>query len=126
MPSFATWTDLRTHVKSAHPPTCPYPECKGRTFAKKRNLSEHLKVHREQEDGAALNPEPEPVMEDSDDDYLPASRKRRRSASAASGEGTPKRLRRSRSVSEGVQAFPCDVVGCTKSFKTVSPGGEMI
>ncbi len=134
MPAFATWTDLRAHVAAAHPPTCPYPECRRRTFAKKRNLAEHLRVHREHEDGAVLGAAAttaaaaEPVRlenskegsEGDSDDYLPPSRKRRRSASAATSPGdTLKRLRRSRSVSEGVQAFACDVVDCGKSFKTV-------
>ncbi|KZT38466.1 hypothetical protein SISSUDRAFT_986194 [Sistotremastrum suecicum HHB10207 ss-3] len=46
---FATWTALQAHMKSEHPPACPYPSCNGRTFASQKGLRGHLKVHEDRE-----------------------------------------------------------------------------
>ncbi|KIJ45349.1 hypothetical protein M422DRAFT_166865 [Sphaerobolus stellatus SS14] len=46
---FSTWTALQAHLREKHPPTCPYPECKGRVFASQKGLKGHLKVHADKE-----------------------------------------------------------------------------
>ncbi|BGP17767.1 hypothetical protein JCM10213_001731 [Rhodosporidiobolus nylandii] len=46
---FATWTLLQKHTKSAHPPTCPHAECRGKTFTTNRGLRNHLALHDEDE-----------------------------------------------------------------------------
>ncbi|GAA5888654.1 hypothetical protein JCM6882_009035 [Rhodosporidiobolus microsporus] len=42
---FPTWTLLQRHTKTAHPPTCPHPACKGKTFTTNRGLRNHLVLH---------------------------------------------------------------------------------
>jgi general transcription factor IIIA len=51
---FPTWTALQAHNRIAHPPTCPYTSCNGRTFSATKNLRAHLKVHQEREVEDAL------------------------------------------------------------------------
>jgi hypothetical protein len=42
MPAFPTWSALQEHNKTAHQPTCTYPECKGKTFKTAKTLKKHL------------------------------------------------------------------------------------
>ncbi|BEI85141.1 hypothetical protein CcaverHIS002_0505420 [Cutaneotrichosporon cavernicola] len=49
MPSFPVWSALQTHIRDAHPPTCPHAECEGRAFKNAGRLREHLRVHAERE-----------------------------------------------------------------------------
>ncbi|ORY65629.1 hypothetical protein BCR35DRAFT_270293 [Leucosporidium creatinivorum] len=44
---YPTWSSLQKHTKTSHPPTCPYPECGGKTFASNRGLKGHLGLHEE-------------------------------------------------------------------------------
>ncbi|KAK9900265.1 hypothetical protein P389DRAFT_207800 [Cystobasidium minutum MCA 4210] len=45
-PKFATWSALQEHNKLEHPPTCPQPECGGRTFKSNKKMRKHcIKVH---------------------------------------------------------------------------------
>lgn len=46
---YPTWSTLQRHTKTAHPPTCPHPECKGRTFTSNRGLKGHLANHDKKE-----------------------------------------------------------------------------
>lgn len=46
---YPTWTNLQAHIRAQHPPTCPYPQCKGKTFTQQRGLKAHLKIHGERE-----------------------------------------------------------------------------
>ncbi|GAA6013971.1 hypothetical protein JCM11491_003473 [Sporobolomyces phaffii] len=46
---FSVWSHLQKHTKTAHPPTCPYPVCNGKTFTTPRGLKNHLSIH-ERED----------------------------------------------------------------------------
>lgn len=49
---FPLWSHLQKHTKIAHPPTCPHPECRGKTFTTTRGLKNHLLIHeREAEKG---------------------------------------------------------------------------
>jgi hypothetical protein len=48
-PAFPTWSALQAHLHTAHPPTCPHPECSGRTFKSTQRLREHLQVHEDRE-----------------------------------------------------------------------------
>ncbi|GAA5994458.1 hypothetical protein JCM5350_007042 [Sporobolomyces pararoseus] len=42
---FPLWSLLQKHAKTAHPPTCPYPICNGKTFTTPRGLKNHLAIH---------------------------------------------------------------------------------
>ncbi|GAA5895723.1 uncharacterized protein JCM6883_001601 [Sporobolomyces salmoneus] len=42
---FPLWSHLQKHTKVAHPPTCPYPACRGKTFTTPRGLKNHLTIH---------------------------------------------------------------------------------
>ncbi|CAE6516071.1 unnamed protein product [Rhizoctonia solani] len=46
---FPTWSLLQEHMRSAHPPACPYPACNGRTFTSSKGLRGHVKTHRDRE-----------------------------------------------------------------------------
>ncbi|TFY59614.1 hypothetical protein EVJ58_g5676 [Rhodofomes roseus] len=51
---FANWTALQHHMRTAHPPTCPYPSCSGKTFTAQKGLRAHLKIHAERDLEAEL------------------------------------------------------------------------
>ncbi|KIY61828.1 hypothetical protein CYLTODRAFT_439053, partial [Cylindrobasidium torrendii FP15055 ss-10] len=89
---FTTWSALQHHMKVDHPPTCPYPECNGRTFKQPKNLRGHLKIHEQREIEAELN-----GKEEESDEERP--RKRRRGGEVG-------------------RDFSCDVSECTKAFKS--------
>ncbi|PCH33538.1 hypothetical protein WOLCODRAFT_112004 [Wolfiporia cocos MD-104 SS10] len=46
---FATWSALQHHMRTAHPPTCPYASCNGKTFTTRGHLRAHLKTHAERD-----------------------------------------------------------------------------
>ncbi|KAJ1306504.1 hypothetical protein OPQ81_007506 [Rhizoctonia solani] len=46
---FSTWSLLQEHMRSTHPPKCPYPACNGRTFTSSKGLRGHIKTHRDRE-----------------------------------------------------------------------------
>lgn len=48
---YPTWSSLQRHTKTAHPPTCPHPECGGRTFTSNRGLKGHLAGHEKEGEG---------------------------------------------------------------------------
>lgn len=96
-PHFRTWSDLQAHNRLAHPATCPYLSCNGRTFNSHKNLRGHLKVHEEREADEEL-----------------------RSDSDADDEGERNLdLKRRRDGKSG-RDWKCDVKGCGKDFKSVS------
>lgn len=43
--TFPNWSALQAHMKVAHPPTCPFPECSGRVFASRAARNAHVKAH---------------------------------------------------------------------------------
>jgi hypothetical protein len=145
--SFPTWSHLQAHLKSAHPPTCPYPSCVNRKpFKSRKNLKAHLQVHKEhEEDERALG------EEDTTDEE--ARRRGKRGKKRAreddvvgeedmgveweigKGKGTEMkivgetgRLKRRKVTSESIAGkdFACEVEGCGKSFKRVCPASLSI
>ncbi|KAF9268732.1 hypothetical protein L218DRAFT_892168, partial [Marasmius fiardii PR-910] len=46
---FPTWSALQHHTRTAHPPTCPHIECRGKKFSTQKGLRAHLKLHEERE-----------------------------------------------------------------------------
>lgn len=135
-PTFRTWTDLQKHLKSDHPPTCPYPSCNKRQFPRRSNLKDHLRIHEERGDvlrsRGDAGGDGEVFVEDKegDDDLVEIevrSRKRRRVLSEGqgmhmTGGGSPmKRLRRASSLGIVIaKEWECDEKDCSKAFKTVS------
>ena len=119
--SFATWSSLRAHVSTAHPPECPYDECKGRPpFKSKKGLKAHLKVHKEREEDDRL------LGEEDEEEPRGRGRKRTRGEGGSSDAGSDaddgvQRKKRRRSVSVAGKDWVCEVEGCGKAFKTVSP-----
>lgn len=81
-------------MRTAHPPTCPYPECEGRSFSQQKGLRAHLKIHEGREVDGRLDGE-----EDAADEDEPAVKKRR--------------------GGEHGRDWICDFEGCTKDFKSV-------
>lgn len=45
---FASWSELQSHQRQSHPPTCTWPNC-GRTFANTQNLKHHMQRHKEKD-----------------------------------------------------------------------------
>jgi len=84
-------------MKKAHPPTCNYPSCNGKTFANAANLRSHLKLHDERE--------VELVLGSAGD------------GNEHSEEEGPNRKRR-RGGDHG-RDWPCEHLGCDKDFKSV-------
>ncbi|KAI0030681.1 hypothetical protein K488DRAFT_53720 [Vararia minispora EC-137] len=89
--TFATWTVLQSHIRTAHPPTCTH--C-SRVFANSSRLRAHVKIHDQREAEDAMD---ECADGDLDD-----------------GE-QPKKRRRGGEVGRD---FMCAVVGCDKAFKS--------
>ncbi|CCM00919.1 uncharacterized protein FIBRA_02965 [Fibroporia radiculosa] len=71
---FSTWSALQHHIRTAHPPTCPHPSCKGKTFTAQKGLRAHLKIHAERN----LEVDLESAMVNSGDEDAERPRKRRR------------------------------------------------
>ncbi|OCH96521.1 hypothetical protein OBBRIDRAFT_765331 [Obba rivulosa] len=93
---YATWTALQHHMRTAHPPTCPYASCKGKTFTAQKGLRAHLKLHVERDVDAQL----ENLAADSNDE---------------NDEERPKKRRRGGEVGRD---WLCEVSGCGKDFKS--------
>lgn len=91
---FPTWSALQSHIRSAHPPTCPRTSCAGRTFTTQKGLRAHMKLHEQRDIMEALEKSP-----DDEVDHPPAKRRR---------------------GGEWGRDWICDFEGCTKDFKSVS------
>lgn len=95
LPFFSTWTKLQNHMRTAHPPTCLYPECQGKTFGQQKGLKAHLKIHEGRKVDGHLDGE-----EDAPSDE--PERKKRRGGDHG-------------------RDWVCDFEGCAKDFKSVFP-----
>lgn len=93
---FRTWTQLQAHTRETHPPTCPYPSCKGKTFTQQKGLRSHLKIHEQREIEDQLKAS---AGFDADDE----------------GEGATKRRR----GGEIGRDWQCTEPNCDKAFKSV-------
>lgn len=83
-------------MRTVHPPTCPYPECRGKSFSQQKGLKAHLKVHEGQDVDDRLGSE-----EDAANDDEPVLKKKR--------------------GGDHGRDWVCDFEGCTKGFKSVFP-----
>ncbi|KAL1710673.1 hypothetical protein EV121DRAFT_192394 [Schizophyllum commune] len=92
--SFATWTALQHHNRTAHPPTCNHPSCNGKQFTSQKGLRAHQKLHEQQEVERAMNGN----QSDAEDEDQPPRKKRR--------------------GGEVGRDWKCEVVGCGKDFKS--------
>ncbi|KAE8219817.1 hypothetical protein CF319_g6559 [Tilletia indica] len=75
MLTFSTWSLLRAHMRQAHPPRCPRPECivdlesgLGRSFKSTDGLKAHLKRHEERDALLEAEEEAEVAEGDEEDD----------------------------------------------------------
>ena len=93
---FPNWTSLQVHTRTAHPPTCPYSSCKGKTFSQQKGLRAHLRLHEQREIEEALV-----GTGDADD------------------EGDGRRTAKSRRGGEMGRDWKCSEAGCDKDFKSV-------
>lgn len=123
--SFPTWSLLRTHINTAHPPSCPYDECKGRPpFKTKKGLKAHLKVHMEREEDDRLLGKEKDQPESDEGDGERRGRKRLRGHGVNDDEdreGAPRPMKkvRRRSVSVAGKDWFCEQGECGKGFKSV-------
>ncbi|RDX55997.1 hypothetical protein OH76DRAFT_1427399 [Lentinus brumalis] len=93
---FSTWSALQHHTRTAHPPTCPYPSCKGKTFTQQKGLRAHLKIHAQHDQEAEID-----------------------NAVQGSGSGNEdERPRKRRRGGEVGRDWLCEVEGCGKDFKS--------
>ncbi|KZT74734.1 hypothetical protein DAEQUDRAFT_700735 [Daedalea quercina L-15889] len=93
---FANWTALQHHMRTAHPPTCPYPACGGKTFTAQKGLRAHLKIHAERDLEAELE-------KGADGD------------AQADPDDRPRKRRRGGEVGRD---WVCSEPGCGKDFKS--------
>ncbi|KAH9937572.1 uncharacterized protein B0H18DRAFT_867289 [Fomitopsis serialis] len=93
---FANWTALQHHMRTAHPPTCPYPTCGGKTFTAQKGLRAHLKIHAERDLEAELE-------------------KDQAVRAAADPDDRPRKKRRGGEVGRD---WICQEYGCGKDFKS--------
>ncbi|BEI92966.1 uncharacterized protein CcaverHIS019_0505940 [Cutaneotrichosporon cavernicola] len=142
MPSFPVWSALQTHIRDAHPPTCPHAECEGRAFKNAGRLREHLRVHAEREADLAAGHDREdsedlpPVLAEAttrrkkrklsmiserevrglntEGTFLPASPS---GGSTPATPGTPKKLPRL-TTGEAGKDWTCGAPGCGARFKS--------
>ena len=121
LPTFPVWSSLQTHIRHDHPPSCPHEECSGRVFKSTRSLKDHLRVHGERvtdlEDQKRLG---ELVGEAGDDLHVSKLSKKRGRGEEQNG-GKSSKLARVFDGQAG-KVHACGVVGCEKTFKTVSNG----
>ncbi|TXT15786.1 hypothetical protein VHUM_00289 [Vanrija humicola] len=136
LPTFQTWTALQVHMRDAHPPACPHPECNGRTFKSAKHLRAHLKVHDDQEMDMATRPLDEtdtlpPVLADGLSRRQRSKRKRESLAAVpedddaegeqrapASTEPSPARKLPRVLGGEAGKEWWCSHQGCGATFKT--------
>lgn len=126
MPTFPVWSALQAHIKDTHPPTCPYPECTGRTFKSGQRLRDHLKVH-EQQDADLVQVDASedmivpPVLAEGLGTSRRARRKRRYSDVVADdNEPIPESPRKLPRIVDGEAGkdWTCGHPGCGKAYKT--------
>ncbi|KAI5123190.1 hypothetical protein M0805_003957 [Coniferiporia weirii] len=97
---FPTWSALQEHNRAAHPATCPYQSCNGKTFSQQKGLRAHLKLHEQQEVESALEMAHEQDgAEDADDE----------------NDGRPTKRRRGGEIGRD---WKCERDGCGKDFKS--------
>ncbi|KAF8705406.1 Zinc finger, C2H2 type, partial [Rhizoctonia solani] len=104
---FPTWSLLQEHMRSAHPPKCPYSACEGRTFASSKGLRGHLKTHRDRELEASY------ATGSSDTSLLKRPHQGVDSTNESS-EPPPKRRR----GGEVGRDWLCPIDSCAKAFKS--------
>ncbi|KAG8967632.1 Strongly-conserved Zn-finger binding protein (TFIIIA) [Tulasnella sp. 419] len=102
-PFFPTWTGLQAHIRSEHPPTCPYRQCNGRTFASRKNLKDHIKLHEQRKEEMALE-----HSLDSDVDHSIREE-------SPDAQLTPQKKRRGGDMGRD---WKCDLDECNKAFKS--------
>jgi general transcription factor IIIA len=95
---FSTWTSLQHHIRTAHPPTCVHPSCKGKTFSSQKGLRAHEKIHEQRDLEAEI--EAVAVADLGSDADIGKTGKRRRGGEIG-------------------RDWKCDNEGCTKDFKSV-------
>ncbi|KAI0094720.1 hypothetical protein BDY19DRAFT_872574, partial [Irpex rosettiformis] len=95
---YPTWTALQHHIRTAHPPTCPHPECDGKTFTAQKGLRAHLKIHEQREMEEGLNVMEFDREDDAGSDTSPSTKKRR--------------------GGEVGRDWVCGIEDCTKDFKS--------
>ncbi|KZT30002.1 hypothetical protein NEOLEDRAFT_1126721 [Neolentinus lepideus HHB14362 ss-1] len=88
---YPTWTALQAHIRTAHPPTCPYSQCGGRTFTQQKGLRAHMKLHASEEEFKLKMPV---------------------------GEGDEGREIKRRRGGEWGREWVCGVDGCGRDFKS--------
>lgn len=94
---YQTWSALQHHMRTAHPPTCPYQSCKGKTFTLQKGLRAHLKIHAQRDQEAELS-----------DAII-----------GFDSEAEAERPRKRRRGGEVGRDWVCEVDGCVKDFKSV-------
>ncbi|RPD63072.1 hypothetical protein L227DRAFT_473071, partial [Lentinus tigrinus ALCF2SS1-6] len=93
---YPTWSALQHHTRTAHPPTCPYSSCNGKTFTQQKGLRAHLKIHAQRDQEA-----------DMDDAIL-----------GSGSENEDERPRKRRRGGEVGRDWVCEVDRCGKDFKS--------
>lgn len=81
-------------MRTAHPPTCPYPECHGKKFSQQKGLKAHLKTHEGRDLDGRLDGED------------------------GANHGEPA-MKKNRGGDHG-RDWACEFEGCTKDFRSVS------
>ncbi|EUC56061.1 transcription factor iiia protein, putative [Rhizoctonia solani AG-3 Rhs1AP] len=102
---FPTWSLLQEHMRSVHPPTCPYPACNGRTFTFAKGLRGHIKTHRDRELEAEYTVGSEVLHKRTYTEVDPVSE----------NSGPPPKRRRGGEVGRD---WPCLTENCVKTFKS--------
>lgn len=103
---FDTWSALQAHIRSDHPPTCPRPECAGKTFKRAENLAAHLRRHEQRDADAAARRELLAGSAGADAELAQDS--------VSDGEAEMSGLR---GGMEG-RDYACEEAGCPKAFKS--------
>ncbi|KAG9087691.1 Strongly-conserved Zn-finger binding protein (TFIIIA), partial [Ceratobasidium sp. UAMH 11750] len=106
---FATWSALQAHMRSEHPPKCPYEACNGRTFSSSKGLRSHIKTHedKEKEETHLRN------LQSSSSQTVGS----KRAHALQDPESTEPPLKRRRGGEVG-RDWPCSREGCDKAFKS--------
>jgi len=99
---FSTWTELQAHNRTAHPATCPYDSCMGKTFTQQKGLKAHLKLHEQRDLEHVLN-----IHLDGEHD-----------ADAEDSSAEDARSVKRRRGGEIGRDWKCDIDCCTKDFKS--------
>ncbi|CAE6463425.1 unnamed protein product [Rhizoctonia solani] len=133
---FPTWSLLQEHMRSAHPPKCPYATCEGRTFASSKGLRGHLKTHRDREleasyatgsSDTSLLKRPHPGVDSTNESSEPPPKRRRGGEvgrdwlcpidnCAKTFKSKKAQQDHMRVSHEGLRKFECPDTGCDKTF----------